>query len=380
MNKTLIVAIIILSIFSSCKRNEYKRSFCYWDTKFETSNYEDSITKNMAVEHRYIRYFDVDWDFLTEHAFPVQTIDIDGDTAFVSYPFTPSIFITNQVFEQADKQSLDSLALKIKNRILQVNIVAVQQYKTYINWHQTKEGYYTSGGHFDKDSLGRIAQGKIKDNFKDLLIDCDWTPKTKENYFYFLTRLKKAFPDKQLSVTLRLWQYKYRKENGIPPVERCLLMCYNLSDIQKHDTKNSIASAKDIAPYLLSEQYPHKLDIVLPLFSWGVIYQKGRYKGIVPYDDDLRSFMQLNAQDTISENNYSLKKDYVYSSRLYLRAGDEIRIENISKNEMFQIINLLKNNIDLDTNSRISFFSWNTNYIQNYGNKTISKFYEAFNN
>lgn len=380
MAKRSIYTILILSILISCKQKDYKKSFCYWNTNFDISHYEDSIAKRMHVNHMYIRYFDVDWDILSEQALPVQTIRIEGDTAFLSVPFTPCIFITNQVFEQADKKSLDSLASRIKNRILQVNLVAVQKYKTYINWHQTKEGYYTSGGNYDKDSLEKIGLDKIKKNFNDVLIDCDWTPQTKEKYFYFLSKIKEVFPEKQLSATLRLWQYKYRKENGIPPVDRCLLMCYNLSDIKKHETKNSIATAKDIKPYLIDENYPLILDIVLPLFSWGVVYQKGSYKGVLPNDDDLDNFIESNSKDKISENVYRINKDYVYSSRLYLRVGDEIRIESISKTEMFTIISLLKEHINLNEDSRISFFSWNTKSIGNYSNETIFKFYEAFNN
>lgn len=116
--------------------------------------------------------------------------------------------------------------------------------------------------------------------FGEIQIDCDWTLKTKVNYFAFLNALKKI-SHKTISCTLRLYPFKYPEIMGTPPVDKATLMCYNLTKPLESENKNSILDNNELRSYLKNtEKYPIHLDIALPLFS--MMYQNGRkYKALL---------------------------------------------------------------------------------------------------
>lgn len=382
MHKYIPFLLLCLSLFYSCKKKnsltDINRSYCYWNTEFNISHEEDSLLKASKNNHLFIRYFDVDWDELNNKALPISTITIESDTAFLSREFTPTIFITNRVFEKATKIDLDSLAIHIKNRIETVNETAILKYGRYSYSYKTKDGDYQTVN-LNTDSLKDIAKQKLQKNFKEVLIDCDWTAQTKSNYFYFLNKLHQQISPKRLSATLRMWQYKYRKTSGIPPTNKCLLMCYNLGDISNLNTSNSIASAKELDSYLIDKPYPLQLDVALPIFSWAVWFRNGSIKGIFNNPDDMESNWKYYDEFKFeNENKIIVEKDYSYNAYTYFRAGDEIRIERVKPETIDSMIDLITEKVKLSANSRLSFFSFSQNNINKYGINKINRYYEKF--
>lgn len=51
--------------------------------------------------------------------------------------------------------------------------------------------------------------------------------------------------------------------------------------------------------------------------------------------------------------------------------GDELRVEKIAIQELQEIAKLLKSKIPISQDTKITFFSWNKNYIANYGTENI---------
>ncbi|HND87799.1 MAG TPA: hypothetical protein PK971_05710, partial [Saprospiraceae bacterium] len=85
----------------------------------------------------------------------------------------------------------------------------------------------------------------------ELQFDCDWTASTREAYFSFLREMRAALPrGSTLSATVRLHQYKFPDQTGVPPVERGMLMLYNTGDIDQPVLRNSIFDAADARKYL----------------------------------------------------------------------------------------------------------------------------------
>src|SRR5207253_974111 len=68
---------------------------------------------------------------------------------------------------------------------------------------------------------------------RELKMDCDWSEGTRAAYFTFLATLRDlARPTGiTLSATIRLHQIKYRERTGVPPVDRGMLMFYNIGRI-----------------------------------------------------------------------------------------------------------------------------------------------------
>jgi len=134
----------------------------------------------------------------------------------------------------------------------------------------------------------RFVNGKVvqagKTSINELQIDCDWTATTRDNYFYLLNQLKlnPQLNHKTLSATLRLHQLKNQVGSGIPPVDRVMLMCYNMGNLRKYGSQNSILELSELKKYLGNNisAYPLPADIGLPLFKWAVAFRNKEYAGI----------------------------------------------------------------------------------------------------
>ncbi|MFN6378368.1 MAG: hypothetical protein ACK4WD_03785, partial [Flavobacteriales bacterium] len=124
-------------------------------------------------------------------------------------------------------------------------------------------------------------------------MDCDWTQSTKENYFYFLKKLK-SISGKKISVTLRLYPFKYPEKMGIPPADAAMLMCYNLLIPLENPEKNSILDLNELDLYLDdSKVYPLPLDIALPIYSWAQVYHNETFSDVLYFDiKDFKSIMK----------------------------------------------------------------------------------------
>jgi hypothetical protein len=140
-----------------------------------------------------------------------------------------------------------------------------------------------------------------------------------------------------------------------------------------YDVDNSISSVKTLSKYMSGEPYPVKLDVALPLFNWAVMFRNGKFNGLInnvsfdDYKNDTSSYM------AISTNRFRLKKDMVLGNK-YFRYGDEVRVEEVSQAELGKMTKFLKQNISIDKNTRLTFFSWDTTYIKRYGIKNLKDF------
>ncbi|MBK8703650.1 MAG: hypothetical protein IPN33_08475 [Saprospiraceae bacterium] len=123
----------------------------------------------------------------------------------------------------------------------------------------------------------------------EIQIDCDWTEKTRDSYFYLLKKMREQLEPGNcaLSATIRLHQVRYFKKTGAPPVDRGMLMFYNMGDVESWEEPNSILNIKKGEPYLDgAARYPLPLDVALPAFGWGVLFREGRMiRLIYPIDE-----------------------------------------------------------------------------------------------
>ena len=377
--KNIIYILLFVVLNGAFCENDHEviRSFCYWKTDLNFQKEDDSLVKELNVKHLYVRFFDVDWNPYAKEPLPVATI---GNVSLnQSNPeITPSIFITNEVVLQSNKKQLDSLAVRIAQRVNQIGIKMNETKADVIaNAIVYPKDYYKQKNYkqLNYDSIKALELAKLKVDFKEILIDCDWSEKSKDNYFYLLKQIKKGFPTAQISSTIRLWQYKFASKAGIPPVDKGLLMCYNLTKPDDFKTKNSIATSDELAQYITHSDYKLKLDIALPLYSWAVVFRGNQFKGILSdYDQLLNDSIKLKK---MSGTKYVLEDD-ILVGQTYLRNGDEIRIEKISDDELDKMISIVKGKIKIDNQTRVTFFSFDKKYINDYGTQNISGYYARF--
>jgi hypothetical protein len=214
---------------------------------------------------------------------------------------------------------------------------------------------------------------EMKNNIDEIQIDCDWTERTREKYFGFLKSLKQRYPDKLISATIRLYPYKYYEKMGVPPVDKGLLMCYNLTDIKSPDNYNSIFKIGDLKQYLGIKKYPLPLDVALPVFGWYAWFSDGKFKGIIYPDEndsvtaDKRFFKQAGS-------NYLLIGDTIINNN-YLREGDLLRLEYPDQDELAEAAKMLHDK--LPQTKRITLFYWDTFLIKK-NEAVIHKIFAAY--
>ena len=204
-------------------------SFYYWDTAFNLDSVEGNALRNNDVHSLYIRYFDVDWT--PSDSAPVALSLFNYRTSPASYTVIPVVCIRNRVFEKLAPASIPAFTADIYARVRRINETC------------------------------RI-------NNQEVQFDCDWTEKTKQNYFAFLREYHRISVE-SLSVAIRMFQLRYPEKAGIPPVDHGVLFYFNLEETNSGNERSVYerAIAHRYTPFLRS--YPLTLDVALPLFSAG---------------------------------------------------------------------------------------------------------------
>ncbi|PXY43484.1 hypothetical protein [Flavobacterium hydrophilum] len=338
--KKIFFFIFISCLFFSCsnKIENVEKSVYYWKSdSWDLSTKESTILKDLKIKKLYIKFFEIDHNEAYGD-FPVsktslrfyQQEDLD---------IVPTVYIKNEVFKNTNRKRLDTLADNINFLI----------------------------NKYAKDKFERVNP------IKEFQMDCDWTLTTKDNYFYFLKKLKEI-SKKEISCTLRLYPYKYPEKMGVPPVDKAILMCYNLINPLENHSKNSILDIEELKLYLNKKRkYPLHLDIALPTYSWMQVYQNDHFYKVI-YDGQKEILKSLKE---IKPLWYEVKKDTVVDD-FYLRIGDKIKYENLTSAKINEAIEVIKKNVDFDANTTVTLFHLDEKQLSNYTNEELSAFYSNF--
>ncbi|WP_316776405.1 hypothetical protein [Pedobacter antarcticus] len=293
----LCLAFLLINIFSACRnsKSDAQAAFYYWKTDFNLTGKQHSLLKEVGANRLYVRFFDVVWDARLNQSVPRAVLKASGVSKDLK--IIPVVYLTNQVFEKTRGSELDSLASRINRQIL------------------------------------HLAE-KAGVNYEEVQIDCDWTVGTRPAYFSFLSLFRK-YGGKKLSATIRLHQVKYPEKTGVPPVDKGILMFYNMGKISA-DPKlvNSIYNKEDAARYLQRIRYYHlPLDVALPLFSWTLQIREGKviqlYAKITRKElSDADRFTKTKYQDV-----YRARKSF-FTGGVYIKENDLLKLEEISKNTL----------------------------------------------
>jgi len=316
-------------------------SVYFWQTDFNITPDNQQRLLKRDIKKIYARFFDVDRESLQQAALPV------GDIRFSTSPdsifrLVPVVFIRNRVFENTGADSLGSLARHILQRI---------------------------------DSMLSTNHIRVAD---EIQMDCDWTKSTADKYFTFLDSIRLACGQRHwlLSATIRLHQVKFARLTGVPPVDRGMLMFYNMGKAEQLSMANSIYDHSTAKSYLNNfESYPLKLDVALPLFSWVIVYRHGKAVDILQNAGPVM-LQQQTALLKKDEHHYIAQKDmYIYSSQVL--AGDELKVENITADDCLLAARQLEPYIKTDTLS-ICLFDFKQRNFFYHDSTLISKVFNSF--
>jgi len=299
MDKIKWVVVLMCSFLCSCSEQKQALSppsFYYWQLNNTTDLPLAKLTQ-LQTQHYYIKFMDIDWDATKGLPIPKASLQLSSNLKpLFEKQFSPCFYIQNQVFLNADSATSTDLAQKIAEVL--------------------------------KHKLQQIATTyllpDVQNKLQEIQIDCDWTAKSKEQYFFFLQELKKQLAPKTISVTLRLYPYKYPNLMGVPPADKAILMCYNMDQIKQFATKNSIYSLDVLKQYVnTTNTYPLPIEVALPIYGWYVWFRNQQYKGILYAPE----FEQLKTSAIAHQpNHFLVDQEFASTSRLF-RYGDVIRKE-----------------------------------------------------
>jgi hypothetical protein len=280
------------------------------------------------VSTLYLKCFDVDWDNNLSRPVPVATLRIKDDGYLRdSLHIIPVVFITNACIRNIDSLQAEKMGAGIVRLVEDI---------------------------CETDAL----------KFTELQVDCDWTEQTKKNYFTLLRAVKKSLSnERELSATIRLYQIKYRSKTGVPPIDRGLLMAYNMGNLKNPSTENSILDSREIKKYTGNlSSYPLPLDVALPLFSWKVLFRRNSYAGLIENLPD--TFLNTRVTEHLSGNRYLVRTDTVINGYTFFR-DDIIRKEESNYDEIVSAEKILVGNIR-GTHLRVALFHLDSLILKKY--------------
>ena len=141
-------------------------------------------------------------------------------------------------------------------------------------------------------------------------------------------------------------------------------------------TKNSIMEVEEEKKYLTAlEKYPLKLDVVLPIFYWGVLFRDDRFAGILNNLDE-KALKYNPAFQLEAANNYRAINNTQLNNYTIFK-GDRIRLESCTEKDMEESISLISAKNKTDTLC-LSFFSLDSQLINSSGNEKISQYYSYY--
>jgi len=297
--KQLLFIFTVFALFG-CSENKHDISFYHWKTGYNPSEKALEYCDSLDVKKHYIRFFDVKWVKSRDRAFPFAILKNDFKDS-ISVEIVPVVYITNETFQKTGEHRIKYLAqdvtYKIRNVCENANIPV--------------------------------------NSIKEIQFDCDWSGTSRERYFRFLEVVrekigKQGFTDSlKISSTIRLHQIKYAQKTGIPPVDKGVLMFYNMGELSDTATANSILDIATARKYMVNfKQYQIPIDVALPLFSWGVQFRNGKVVSLMNNLSESHVVNNPNLEKV--KPNYYKVINAGYLNDQFVYKGDEIRLEKIS--------------------------------------------------
>jgi hypothetical protein len=330
--------LFLLVFFMSCEdKPPHRQAFYHWKTVFSPDETERQALAESHTQRLYIRYFDVVQD---GDAYRPEATTLVRDSIPTGMQVVPVVFIVNDVLKVLPEDSIGRLSERICTRIEQIN----RQYRM--------------------------------NSVPEIQLDCDWNGSTREKYFCLLHFIKAAplLNGRQLSVTLRLHQWKYSTTTGVPPADKVCLMCYNTGRLTTYGSHNSILDTEEVRAYLqYAHIYPLPMDIAFPLFSWGVCFNDRQYRGLI---NGLSKSDLYQPFFTEVESNLYRADTSITLLGSYIRKGEIIRIEEPSVSDIRKTAKILSEK--MKNPEFIIWFHLNSIYLQKITSNELSEIANLF--
>ncbi len=312
-------------------------TYYHWKSELDLSDLEQKQLQSLGCQKIYLRLFDLKWVASQNQVFPFAALKISNESNLSGLKYiVPTVYITNESLINTPLKDLESLASQVKYKMDNATYPLTNKGMEIVEYH----------------------------------FDCDWSDQTKDKYFAFLELIKEKFNnEKNITCTIRLHQVKYFEKTGVPPVSKGVLMFYNMGNIRDLNEKNSILNLETAKKYLENfDKYPLKLDIALPLFSWGVQYREEKIVQIL--NNVHKTDMEVHDQMKVMGEGKFRVQESTYIEGNFVYKDDVIKLEGPSLEDLKESLRLLDDQISGDP--EIIFYHLNQQSTRNYPPEVIA--------
>lgn len=344
MRFILIALALLLYTLSGCrfKHRHVTTGFYFWKTTFSPGINEQDLLQQTNAGRLYIRFFDVE-DSYGQTPLPVAPFGAINFSTSVpkGIAVVPVVYITNSALLRLDSMQVITLADKMARKITRM---------------------YRAAG---------LGERPV-----EYQLDCDWTDKTKDRYFQLVKLFCNQVVPAKVSVTIRLYQYKYMVKCGVPPAHRGMLMYYNMTDFKDVNQPNYILNNTEGKKYITGKHtYPLPLDIALPVYRQGVLFTNNRFNQL----------MQGNEVDTAIAHHWLVAdKDNWYRATAdtnapynLLNAQSRLRYEQVSPQMLQQAADILAD-VAANDSCNVVFFHLDAEQYKNFTAHDFKKVADSF--
>jgi hypothetical protein len=339
-NSTIALLLLVLFLYACRHKRQHREiepSFYYWKSVFKINNVEQAVLDSLKVKTIYIKFFDVNWNERTKQPEPVAKLISSNYKLPDSITAIPTVFITNECLQQMDTAQITGLANNIYSLMQDI---------------------------INTNSFHSIAE---------IQFDCDWSSTTRDKYFALLKKTKALWQNSAIpvSATIRLHQIKFLEKAGTPPVDRGLLMCYNMGNVKSTGTSNSILDPAEVRKFSgRIGEYPLPLDVAFPLFEWKVFFHNNDYAGLIK---NLPAVSLQSPTILQKQNNYHFTTDTVINGYHFIK-GDILRNEESSLKDILSTADIISPKIK-NTRCRVALFHLDSLLLNKYSAYELESIY-----
>jgi hypothetical protein len=315
-----------------------QRAFYYWRTTFRLSPAEQRALGELGVSRLYLRVFDVEWNAVESAPSMIGKVVPASDARVpAGIEVVPVVFLRDEVFRRSARTT-GTLARDVWAEVLR------------------------------RAELFGVTP-------RELQLDCDWTDTTRDAFFAFLAALR-ATAKIPLGATIRLHQIKYRERTGVPPVERGMLMFYNMGKFSADPEARAIFDPASAARYLARvAEYPLALDVALPIWSWTVHLRDDRVEGLLQSTDPDELAAQPFLTRAAPDRYVAIRSAFLHGTMI--REGDVLKIEVTGPAEALAAAEQIAPHLADDPRRTVSLFDLSERNLARHAAATLDQVFRA---
>jgi hypothetical protein len=315
-----------------------QRAFYYWRTTFRLSPAEQRALGELGVSRLYLRVFDVEWNAVESVPSLIgKIVPVDGARVPAGIELVPVVFLREEVLRHSARTTA-ALAREVWDEVVRRTAL-----------------------------FGATP--------RELQLDCDWTDTTRDTFFALVAAVREAAKI-PLTATIRLHQIKYRERTGVPPVERGMLMFYNMGKFSADPEARAIFDPASAARYLARvDEYPLPLDVALPIWSWTVHLRDDRVEGLLQSTDpdELAAVPFLTRAGP--DRYVATRSAFLHGTMI--REGDVLKIEVTGPAEALAAAEQIAPHLARDPRRTVSLFDLSERNLARHAVSTLDQVFRA---